>query len=352
MSFYAVAHGHIPGIYTDWITCKKQINNYSNALYKKFNNLGDAEIYYKNNKMLSENDKKREKPHTINSLFKVENTVNNKSLFNKFFITTPNEIQNKPSEKLLNISEKSEIIKPPDNILKETLSNICTKSVISDKHILFANSFNNAALNDSTSIAVYTDGSCINNGKKNARAGIGIYFGENDARNTSKEILTGKKTNNTAELTAIIEVFKILSDFINQGVKINIYSDSEYSIKCCKSFGKKQYMDNWCNNIPNIELIKEIYNLFQKNKNVEIIHIRAHTGKTDKHSIGNENADRLANLAIGSNINKSSKIYLNVLFKDKDIAKKMGSKWDVKKKKWYIMDDYIHKETVLSKFQS
>ena len=35
------------------------------------------------------------------------------------------------------------------------------------------------------------------------------------------------------------------------------------------------------------------------NENLEFIHIRAHTGLKDKHSIGNDNADRLANLAIG-----------------------------------------------------
>lgn len=29
---------------------------------------------------------------------------------------------------------------------------------------------------------VYCDGSCIHNGKPNAKAGIGIYFGDNDTR--------------------------------------------------------------------------------------------------------------------------------------------------------------------------
>ena len=48
-------------------------------------------------------------------------------------------------------------------------------------------------------IIVYTDGACIHNGKKNALAGIGVYFGENDFRNTSSRI-SGKQSNNTAEL--------------------------------------------------------------------------------------------------------------------------------------------------------
>ena len=42
---------------------------------------------------------------------------------------------------------------------------------------------------DDSNIYVYTDGGCNNNGKKNARAGMGIYFGENDPRNVSEEII-------------------------------------------------------------------------------------------------------------------------------------------------------------------
>ena len=40
---------------------------------------------------------------------------------------------------------------------------------------------------------VYTDGSCSNNGRDNALAGIGIFFGRNDNRNISKK--NRRKTN-------------------------------------------------------------------------------------------------------------------------------------------------------------
>ena len=36
---------------------------------------------------------------------------------------------------------------------------------------------------------IYTDGACSNNGKVYARAGIGVYFGENDPRNVSSFFL-------------------------------------------------------------------------------------------------------------------------------------------------------------------
>ena len=51
--------------------------------------------------------------------------------------------------------------------------------------------------------------------------------------------------------------------------------------------------------------------------------------------MGNDNADRLANEAIGLTSCQYTKIYLNVPYKDKENAKKHGCKWDPKKKKWY-----------------
>lgn len=63
---------------------------------------------------------------------------------------------------------------------------------------------------------VYTDGSCINNGKENAIAGIGIYFGENDVRNVSQRVI-GKQSNNTGELGAIYHLYDIIESDILSG---------------------------------------------------------------------------------------------------------------------------------------
>ena len=84
-------------------------------------------------------------------------------------------------------------------------------------------------------INVYTDGACSNNGRANAKAGLGIYFGEGDPRNSSERII-GKQTNNTAELTAILRAAAILQEEIMNGYEINIYTDSEYSRRCCTTY--------------------------------------------------------------------------------------------------------------------
>ena len=188
-------------------------------------------------------------------------------------------------------------------------------------------------------INIYTDGACSNNGKPDARAGFGIYFGKNDERNVS-ESFTGLQTNNRAELLAIIKALTILRTEIEQGQKINIYTDSSYAIRCCTTYGEKMFKKGWKNkgkDIPNTKMVKVAYNFCKKYPNIKFIHVMAHTGLQDAHSIGNENADRLANLAIGvtscpyANIKK--KIYLNVPFEEKEDAKLLGAKWDKKKEK-------------------
>jgi len=188
-------------------------------------------------------------------------------------------------------------------------------------------------------IRVFTDGSCRNNGKKNAIAGIGVYFGENDIRNISRKI-QGKQSNNTAELSAVIEVFHVLQTELDQGYSVYIYSDSEYTIRCSGSYGEKCKKNKWKNNkgyIPNHELVKIIYEYFQKYPNASIHHIKAHTGLPDDLSIGNDNADQLANQAIGKiqPFGGKQRFYLNIPYSEKEKGKQYGAKWDPRKKQWF-----------------
>ena len=114
-------------------------------------------------------------------------------------------------------------------------------------------------------------------------------------------MISGKQTNNRAELMAIIEVFSILQTEINEKRVIHIYTDSKYSIKCATTYGRKLYSNSWKplykkqQSVPNLELVKQIYTLFQTHYCVKLRHIRAHTNKQDVHSLGNEQADKLAN---------------------------------------------------------
>ena len=146
-------------------------------------------------------------------------------------------------------------------------------------------------------INVFTDGSRILKENK-FYAGYGIYFGENDNRNRGEPYTDGDITNNRAELFAILESLNILKKEIEEKQIINIFTDSEYSLKSVTEWYKKWEKENWKDkegNIrKNIDYIIPISSLLENNKNINIKHIYSHTGKKDFMSIGNEKADHLA----------------------------------------------------------
>jgi ribonuclease HI len=211
---------------------------------------------------------------------------------------------------------------------------------------------------DTNSISVYIDGSCINNGKINAKAGYGVFFDFDDQRN-EYGIVNGKQTNNTGELTAFIRAIEILKEEINENKKINIYTDSEYVIKCAGTYSDKLQKNNWKTSAykipPNLKLLQKIYDLYKPNTStINLFHIKAHTNLSDKHSIGNREADRLANMAICTEEEMifkesmhSNKNYINIAYAYKDVIKKLGAKWDINKKKWYY-DDNISEDNIKS----
>lgn len=200
---------------------------------------------------------------------------------------------------------------------------------------------------------VYTDGACVNNGKKNAIAGSGVFFGINDVRNISKRI-DGKQTNNTAEITALLLAYEVIENDIMLGKKIVIASDSIYAIRCATSYGEQCAKTKWKNNIPNKDLVQKLYKCYKDKKNIQFIHIKAHTENTDTHSIGNHYADKLANEAIGLTScpynDIITKIYLNVPYSRKEEVKSLGGCWDKDVKKWFIFDNNNNKEKIISIF--
>lgn len=192
-------------------------------------------------------------------------------------------------------------------------------------------------------VNVYIDGACSNNGKPNAKAGYGIFFGDKDPRNEYGRVI-GKQTNNTGELTAFIRLIDIVKPCVCC-IQIDVYCDSKYVLDSITTYGDKLKSNNWKtekNTIPpNIELVKKAYELYQENKkHIKLHHIDAHTGKTDIHSLGNAEADKLACLAIGKKPNDDNIIILDwISFHNKDDAKKYGALWNINKKYWYVKND-------------
>jgi ribonuclease HI len=156
-----------------------------------------------------------------------------------------------------------------------------------------------------TDIVIYTDGACSKNGSMSAKAGIGVHFSKrnkikfNDISvafpdNQSVPTRNHKVTNQRAELQAIVEALCITKEYPH---KIIIYTDSEYSINCVTKWFPTWVKKNKLEDKKNIDLIKPIYQYYHA-KNIVFRHINSHTGLQDEHSLGNEEADRLATMSI------------------------------------------------------
>lgn len=88
---------------------------------------------------------------------------------------------------------------------------------------------------------IYTDGSCRRNCRHDASAGVGVFYGDGDERNSVP--LDDKQTSQRAELIAIIYA---LSQAIYDDLDVLIvYTDSQYPINCLGKWGEK-WLRNGC----------------------------------------------------------------------------------------------------------
>ena len=154
-------------------------------------------------------------------------------------------------------------------------------------------------------LMVYTDGSCILNGKPNARGGWAVYFPGGEFANMAEKY-TNHPTNQRCELTAIWKALQSIQPYIISGGYAQLYTDSEYSIKCLTDYCRKWSQNGWHKAdkkpIENRDIIEPLYSLYrQLCGNIQIKHVRAHTGNQDKHSVANDIVDQMARQALFSN---------------------------------------------------
>lgn len=157
---------------------------------------------------------------------------------------------------------------------------------------------------DIDNIIIFTDGSCIGNGGINAKAGIGIYYPNNEFPNISEPFKQFPITNQRAELHAIYTALSHVTKY--RCNKITLYSDSLYSIKCVTEWIKKWKNNNWKTTgnkpVKNLDIIQKIDKIIEAHPNKIIFkHVRSHTKKQDFESICNSKADQLACLGTQNN---------------------------------------------------
>ena len=163
-------------------------------------------------------------------------------------------------------------------------------------------------------INIYCDGACSPNPGKSG-TGIAIY-----EQQQIKELWYGSHlshgTNNTAELSGILEALILAQKYTAQDKHVQILCDSKYSIDCITKWASGWKNKGWTRGkgeeIKNLELIKQCYALYLELKTqLTISHVKGHANIE-----GNELADRMAVLARMSQQTEFIKRPESIIIKD------------------------------------
>lgn len=261
MIYYAVYRGYKTGIFMFWDDAKKAVDGYSGAVYKKFNNIDDAEHFVKTGEIRNFLEKPAKKVHQ---------TQTSKPIQNQIQTSKPN-------------------LKPIQNQTKE--------SYMSQAKKLMKDYYNHSDYNKINTVHnIYSDGSAFSNGQSGAVGGYGVFIPGTQyvEEYVATKLIKGKTTNNIGELYGLIHslehILLIEMDLPeDQEISWVINYDSEYAVGVIT--GKMR-------SSKNIDIVKtgnELLNMCkQQHINLTFNHIYSHTGSKDLHSIGNDVADRLA----------------------------------------------------------
>jgi ribonuclease HI len=164
----------------------------------------------------------------------------------------------------------------------EKLSENTIKNIINDLKI------NDLKINEKQTLYIFSDGNVKNNGKKNARGGFSVYFGDQDPYNKFNRTRLDNKnpTNNKLELCGLKQIYKTIyknQDYFKKTSNI-ICMDSQYSINCINVWSDKWSKNGWKNQkgeiVKNCELIKEILlikELIDDNIEINMRHVYSHS---------------------------------------------------------------------------
>ncbi|XP_054738621.1 ribonuclease H1 isoform X1 [Anastrepha obliqua] len=283
MSFYAVARGHNVGIYDSWTKCEEQVKGFKGAKYKKFKSSREAEAFLQKMTGLA----MTEKPVSTPKDFWPEEERDSVGDLELLAAAAAVEL---PSCSDIPVRNKRKgnadgEIKPKQKKYPVHVSNVW-------KPVGFK-TINNLPfeIDSEDYVIVYTDGSCINNGRPDACAGLGVYFGENHSLNESRPV-TGRVTNNVGEIQAAIHAIKTAKAF---GIeKLCVSTDSQFLINSITIWIKVWKQNDWClkNGKPlkNTIDFKELYELLAG----ESIQVKWNYVKGHHCIIGNQMADKLA----------------------------------------------------------
>jgi len=306
--YYAVHKGKKPGIYTTWADCSKQVIGVTGSIYKKFTMKEEAELY------LQMGPDKLNPVSDSSSLFPLVRDWKKPLNFKD-----PASIASSGIPALAIAAadasqmDFNQISKSPQTWFKSAATSAIT-TTSSGKANVQVNPFsiakavseqdNNKILFGSDAVVVYTDGACSGNGKEYGRAGVGVYWGELQNLPTlvleqvkqlppdvSEPLKGTPQTNQRAELMAVIRAVEEPSMKL---FKLEVRTDSEYSIKCATVWCQRWKQNGWRTadgkEVKNRDLVEQLNRaILSRPGKVIFTWVPGHSGEK-----GNEKADQLA----------------------------------------------------------
>ncbi|KAJ3022499.1 hypothetical protein HKX48_006041 [Thoreauomyces humboldtii] len=270
--FYAVRRGFNPGVYDSWPICQQNITGFRKAEFKSFATRVEAEIFVHGGHA------------AINAQESAGSTGSTSSLvFN--------------AKKLYPTNQEVD----PDGDVED--GNDAPWSSAGDAADCLAALHASPEANQTVDppLFVFTDGSCLGNGRASAKAGIGVYFGEEDPRNISERLPGTPQTNNRAELLAVIRAIRAAYPGSNPNHpdlprRLVVYSDSQYMrdgiSKWLPGWKRKNWKTSTGSDVKNKDLWVQLEFLKDRFKDrIEFVYVPAHSNVP-----GNESADALAKL--------------------------------------------------------
>ncbi|XP_031212019.1 ribonuclease H1 isoform X2 [Mastomys coucha] len=241
--FYAVRRGRKTGVFLSWSECRAQVDRFPAARFKKFATEDEAWAFVRNSSS-PDSSKGQESAHE-----------------KKFQVKT----SKRPREPLGDGEEA------PEPGSKHTRQDTEPAAVLSKDTFSYMGE----------SVVVYTDGCCSSNGRKRARAGIGVYWGPGHPLNVGVR-LPGRQTNQRAEIHPAKPSHK---------PRLRTSASLSYTQTACSpSMGWKKngWRTSTGKDVINKEDFMELDELTQ-GMDIQWMHIPGHSG-----FVGNEEADRLA----------------------------------------------------------
>ncbi|EGW10651.1 ribonuclease H1 [Cricetulus griseus] len=249
--FYAVRRGRRTGVFLSWSECKEQVDRFPAARFKKFATEDEAWAFVRNSPS-PDGSKGQETTRVQESQVK---------------------ISKRPREP---VGEEEELPEPGS---KHTRQNTEPAPPVSKDKFSYMGE----------SVVVYTDGCCSSNGRRRARAGIGVYWGPGHPLNVGFR-LPGRQTNQRAEIHAACKA--IMQAKAQNISKLVLYTDSMFTINGITSWVQGWKKNGWRTSTGKDVINKEDFmelDELTRGMDIKWMHIPGHSG-----FVGNEEADRLA----------------------------------------------------------